>query len=274
MYGLAYVLVPSRFESLQSELDRALAAFKRGGKGDFPCDKLIFDDSTEWLLRLHQSSFRYNPDRGLTGLAANASYDLSLTKLTEHLTACRLDGFEGTFAELEPDFDAFVRGFTRYEARDTETGRYGRWLNPLGFWDWWELGGRFNGVITGEPRPAGLEQTISSGPSVGRAIMGNLGATLGACGSSEGAEIEANVELVETLRLAGDGRRISPTALVLPLGCCTDEHRWFDHVEWHEIKPGTRAFLGVSANADFKTMIRAAYVRFSDHAVAGIAYHF
>jgi len=274
MYGLAYVLVPRQFDSLQSELDRTLAAFKRGGKDDFPREKLGFDDATAWLLRLHQSRFRYNPDRTLSWLAADVSYDLSLTKLTEHLTACRLDHFEGTFAELEPDFDAFVRRFTRYEERDTETGRYGRWLNPLGYWDWWELGGRFNGVITGEPRAAGLEQAISSGPSTGRAIMGNLSTALGADGSSEAAEIEANVELVETLITDRDVRRTRPTALVLPLGCCADEHRWFDRVEWHEIKPGTRTFLGAPDDADFKTMIRAAYERFSDHAAAGIAYHF
>ena len=111
MYGLAYVLVPRQFNSLQSELDRTLAAFKRGGEDDFPRDKLKFDDATEWLLRLHQSSFRYNPDRSLSGLAADISYDLSVTKLNEHLTACRLDRFEGTLAELEPDFDAFVRRF-------------------------------------------------------------------------------------------------------------------------------------------------------------------
>ena len=274
MYGLAYVLVPRQFDSLQSELDRALATFKRGGKDDFPRDKLKFDDGTEWLLRLHQSRFRYGPARGLSGLASDLSYDLSLVKLAEHMKACRLDRFEGTFAELEPDFDDFVRRFTRYETRDAETGRYGRWLNALGQWDWWELGGRFNGVITGEPREAGLEQAISSGTSAGRAIMGNLSTVLGADDNSDAAEIEANVELVETLKSARDESRTLPTSLVLPLGCCADEHRWFDQVEWHEIKHGTRAFLGARADDDFRSLTCAAYERFSDHAAAGIAYHF
>jgi hypothetical protein len=40
MCDLAYVLVPRQFDSLQSELDRTLAAFKRGGEGDFPREKL------------------------------------------------------------------------------------------------------------------------------------------------------------------------------------------------------------------------------------------
>lgn len=104
--------------------------------------------------------------------------------------------------------------------------------------------------------------------------MENLGTVLGADGSSEAAEIEVNVEVVDTLISAGDQRSTLPTALVLPLGCSADEYRWFDLVEWHEIKLGTRTFLGASADADFKTMIHAAYERFSNHAAAGIAYHF
>jgi hypothetical protein len=154
------------------------------------------------------------------------------------MTECWLGEFEGTFAELEPDFDAFVRRFTKFDRRDPDTSRYGRWLNPVGYWDWWELGGRFNGAITGERRPAGAEQAISSGLSRGRAILGNVVTALGgsACGSE--AEIEANVELVASLRRAGDQseKHTVPTALVLPMGCCADEDRWFDNVGWHEIR--------------------------------------
>jgi hypothetical protein len=108
-------------------------------------------------------------------------------------------------------------------------------------------------------------------------VMENLGEALGARAhgalkNDEAAEIEMNVELVETLH--ADSRRRLPTAIVLPLGSCADRDRWFDHVEWHDISPGTRAFLSVSADADFKALVRAAYERFSDHAAAGVAYHF
>ena len=156
MYGLAYVLIPSQFASLQTELDRTLAPFMRGGEKEFPREKLAFDDATEALTRLHRTGFRYNPNGSLTWLVpADASYDLRLASLKEHLTACSLDEFEGTFAEIEPDFDEFVRRFTRFAAPDRTTRRYGRWLNPIGYWDWWELGGRFNGVITGNVSSGG-----------------------------------------------------------------------------------------------------------------------
>ena len=157
MYGLAYVLVPSRFVSLQSELDQTLARFRRGGEDLFPRAKLTFDDATDSLRRLHRRKFQYNPDgsvRWLDSDAAASSFDLRLLKLSEHMAACRLSEFEGTFAELEPDFDAFVRRFTDFDHRDPDTSRYGRWLNPVGHWDWWELGGRFNGRLraTGDLR--------------------------------------------------------------------------------------------------------------------------
>jgi len=277
MYGLAYILIPARFESLQSELDRALAPFRRGGDDKFPRDKLAFADATERLAQLHRSRFRYHRDGTLTWLGGDAapSFDLSLSSLAEHMTACRLDRFEGTFAEIEPDFDVFVRRFTDFKNPDGIAGHYGHWLNPIGFLDWWELGGRFNGVIIGDRRPAGPEQIISSGPSTGRAIMGNLAVALGGRANAE-AEIEANVELVESPKAAAerDEARGLPTAVVLPAGCCADQDRWFDRVEWHTIRPGTRAILGVGADASFKVLARAAYDRFSGHAAAGIAYHF
>jgi len=192
------------------------------------------------------------------------------------MSACALDRFEGTFAEIEPDFDAFVRRFTRFEAPDPTTKRYGRWLNPIGYWDWWELGGRFNGVITGLRRPAAAEQAISSGPSRGRPVMENLAAALGASVEGEQAEIEANVELVETLRAGAEcsERHSVPTALVLPIGTCADEDRWFDRVSWHEIRPGTRNFLRAPPDAAYPSLVRAAYEAFPHHAAAGIAYHF
>src|SRR6266581_3936443 len=187
MFGLAYVFIPRVLSSLQSELDRALAAFKRGGEDDFPRDKLAFDDATDVLERLHRSRICCKPNGSATGLDFDASYFLDLSKLNEHLGACQLDRFEGTLAEIEPDFHIFVRRFADHVVRDPATGRYGRWLNPLGRWDWWDLGGRFNGAITGERRHAGPTQTISSGPSTGRMVMENFAGALGASRNDETA---------------------------------------------------------------------------------------
>lgn len=85
------------------------------------------------------------------------------------------------------------------------------------------LGGRFNGAIVGERRPAGPEQIISSGPDRGRALLGNIAEALGGRANRERAEIEANVELVETLKRAAPADDGLPTAMVLPAGGCPDE---------------------------------------------------
>jgi hypothetical protein len=277
VYGLAYVLIPPAFKSLQAELDRSLASFMRGGDDVFPRSALAFDDVTDELARLHQIAFTY-ASKKVTWQAINhdCAYYLRSERVLEHLDACGIDHFEGTLAELEPSFDAFVSRFTRYEARDGTTSRYGRWFNPLGYWDWWELGGRFNGVITGDPRPAASNHSISSGVSSGRALMETIGAMLGAPEPDEKTLIEANVELVETLRERAKKVRDHrmPTAVVLPPAFCLNENRWFDCVEWHDIKPGTRLALGVSTDSGFRTLVQAAYARLPDHAVAGVAYHF
>jgi len=277
MFALAYVLIPSRFASLQAELDRALAPFKRGGEESFPREKLVFHDATDRLKELHGARFRYNRDGSLSHLGDHgAPFDLAVTSLKEHFSACALDRFEGTFAEIEPDFDEFVRRFTRFAKPDPTTRRYGDWLNPIGYWDWWDLGGCFNGVITGERRPAAADQHISSGPSRGRMVMASLAEALGASDEGERAEIEANVELVETLKAAAvrKERHSVPSALVLPAGCCPDEYRWFDRIEWHDIKPGTRRFLGAPPDADYRSLVLAAYDRFADHVAAAVAFHF
>ena len=52
----------------------------------------------------------------------------------------------------------------------------------------------------------------------------------------------------------------------------TDHSRWLD--AWPELGP-LRAFgwLGLEADATWSMVVEAAYARFHDHWVAGVAYH-
>jgi hypothetical protein len=280
MYGLAYVLLTSQHTSLQDLLDRSLARFHRGNETELPPEFLEFHDETEELAEMHRCRIRY--DNGMiqadaAGTAhADVLFHLDRRKLNDHLAACRLMNFEGAFAELEPDFDAFVRCFANPCMLDPTTKRYGRLLNPFARWDWWELGGRFNGIITGEARPAGNTQRISSGGSIGRSSLNHLTRALGIAPNTQTAAVEFNVELVDTMRLAllsGEAERL-PSALVLPYGACADEARWIDDPAKGAPHPAAMTLLGVSPTDDFRTIIGRAYDRFAPFTAAGVAYHF
>ena len=89
------------------------------------------------------------------------------------------------------DVDAFARRFTTGLEQHPVTGRWGRWLNPLGRWDWWDLGGRFDGRIAGERRRRGhTASPVSSGPNAGRTLVARIEDAFGrAFGQKRPAEI-------------------------------------------------------------------------------------
>ncbi len=147
MYGIAYVILPTEFASLQAVLDEALAPFRRGGPDDFPREKFAFDDVADALKRLH------------------------------------------------------AEATTLKSARD-----------------------------------------------------GLVSALLEAARRSE--------------------EHAFPTAVVLPVGACADAFRWFDVLGWRPIPTETKAFLPAPDDATFEEVTSAAWERFSDTAVAGVAYHF
>src|ERR1700729_2608990 len=169
MYGIAYVIIPTEFESLQAALDEALAPFRRGGPNEFPREALAFDDVTGELRQLHRLPITLEAKAAGVALRSEDSTsgdDFDFAALAEFLAATGAPLWSGRFADVEPDLDAFARRFTRWKERDARVGGYGRWLNPLGRWDWWELGGRFDGLVSGERRAgAGADSMISSGPN-------------------------------------------------------------------------------------------------------------
>jgi hypothetical protein len=279
MYGIAYVVIPTEFHSLQAVLDEALAPFRRGGVDDFPSDKLAFNDVTETIRRLHREAITLKSDGAGIAVVGGSTMgsDLDFDALREFLLTLCAPTWSGRLADVEPDLDAFSRRFTMWKRRDPYAGGYGQWLNPLGRWDWWELGGRFDGLVSGERRAgAGSESMISSGPNRGRDLLGGVARALGGKPSEIEAEIAANVDLVSSLLDAArrDQVHAFPTAVVLPVGACADEFRWFDSLDWRPIPSATKALLSVPDDATFKETATAAWERFERMAVAGVAYHF
>ncbi len=279
MYGIAYVIIPTEFASLQAVLDEALAPFHRGGADEFPREALAFDDVTEDLRQLHRLPITLKSEgAGVVVQSKDAALgDFNFEALREFLQSRGAPSWSGHFGDVEPDFDAFARRFTTWKQCDPEAGRYGRWLNPLGRWDWWELGGRFDGLVSGQRQAgAGSDSMISSGPNSGRDLLGGVMRALGGKPSEVEAEIAANDDLVSSLLEAarrGDEHAF-PTAVVLPVASCAPEVRWFDDLGWRPIPTETKALLAVFDDASFDETATAAYQRFAQMAVAGIEYHF
>lgn len=131
MFSVAYVMIPQRFTSLQDELDRALAAFRRGGPGDFPHERLAFDDVTADLRRLHRAAIEVISQKGGGIVVKEAEigdlFTLDLEPLRILIRERELTTWSGSLDRLEPEFEAFAERFSRYRQRDPATGGWGQW---------------------------------------------------------------------------------------------------------------------------------------------------
>jgi hypothetical protein len=288
VFSLAYVMLPFSDIAPAEAIRASLARFQRGRPGEVPDDWIGFDDDTEGVRHAHEAQFTF-VHRDDSGPQMRGDFDafwyIDSDRVGAEMRRQGIQRWSVRFADLmdlDTFFDRFGSPVLRRLERHPVTGGYGRWLNLLGHWDWWDLGGRFDGCIVGDPRRRegrGVAR-ISSGENPGRRILVNLEDVLGeALGQDPVVEIDVlsdlNVELVATLLAdAQAGREHAyPGTLVLPPGTVEDSLRWL------EVPPGpmpaaTLAWLGLAADASWQAVVEAAYVRFQDHWAAGVAYHF
>jgi hypothetical protein len=283
MFSLAYVILPFTDTPPADAITASLARFQRGGRGDLPDDWLAFHDETEDLRSAHETQFTFT-DHGKNGLGieggSEALWFVSTESVRSEMRRRDLRSWRVRFADTI-DLDTFHSHFGKRLERHPLTGDYGRWLNPLGRWDWWDLGGRFDGYIMGESdRGKGRKVgQVSSGQNSGRAILSNIEDQLRtALGQEPVDPIEVrsdrNIELAATLLadIEADREHASPGALVLPPGSIQEHLRWLD--TWPELGPMEAfAWLGLAPDASWQEVVRACYSRFQDHWAAGIAYH-
>lgn len=275
MFGLAYVLLPFSDEQPAEAIAASLSRFQRGGCGEVPDEWLRFHDETACIREMHEARYTFTHDSGL-GISGGENWYLDCSAVLAELDRRGKDEWTVRFSQLEPDLGRFVDRFLRPFERHPVTGGFGFWLNGLGQWDWWDLGGCYDGAITGARRRGGRSRcAMSSGPCRGRAALETLaGALEEACGQAPPPEVDVvnddNIELVATLRDAfgtDDGPRI-PNTIVLPPGSTPDEERWLS--SWPELvssDPG-------EAWAKWRLTVQAAYERFREQWAAAVAYHF
>lgn len=49
--------------------------------------------------------------------------------------------------EIYPTFEEYMEKYVGFCERDKKTGKYGYWYNPNAKWDWYQLGGRWRGML-------------------------------------------------------------------------------------------------------------------------------
>lgn len=281
MFSLAYVILPFSETAPADAITRSLARFRRGERGDVPDEWLQFVDETAEVRATHETRFTFTrgPGRSLR-TEGGVNFLLDLNPILDEMERRGTERWQVRFADLEPDIARFATRFVRPLERHPVTGGFGHWLNGLGKWDWWDLGGRFDGTISGGRREQGRRRPpVSSGPDRGRAVLEKLeDAFRDALDQPAPTLIDVrtdnNVELISTLRddLRCEAAIMLPHTLVLPPSVGSDKLRWIG--TWPELGPLEAVdALGLSAGPDWRTIVEAVYDRFADHWAAGAAYH-
>ena len=286
MHALAHVILPVSDQSPADAIASSLARFRQDQPSKLEPAWLQFEDLTATARELHETecSLALGSRLSATG---GPSWLLDYRAVSSEMRRRGLNAWTVRFADIEPDLDEFIGRFTRGLVRDPATGGWGRWGNPVGVWDWWELGGCFNGEITGNGSHAEPGRSpVSYDRSVGRDVLDEVAAIL--TGRSGGGitrpmvdvRTDDNVEivskLIEDLR---DGLMESrPSVVVLPPGSVEDELRWV--ARWPIVGPKQETAarealeaLGLEAEADWLRTIEFIYERFADHWAAGISFH-
>lgn len=280
MFSFAYVVLPFSDTPPADAIRASLARFERGMRGDVPDDWLRFEDETGELRAMHEERLSLSLAPGLTLHDATHSWHLDFKAVRAEMEARGRTKWEVRLCDIEPDFDRFVE---RFSSRDFErhpvTQGYGFWRNGLGEWDYWELGGRFDGRISGEQGQRGRKKSaVSSGPSVVRDMIGSIEDRL--CDAFEQerpTEVDVrnddNIELVSCLIEDQDAAEATvPGVVVLPPEAVSDGLRWLKN--WPHRGPCEAIdWLGLSTDAEWRNVVRATLARFPDHWAAGVAFH-
>ena len=169
-------------DDLKAALDEMLEPWNKNTKDR---KHLVFRDEEDEKLRDHQTKdleyVRVPPEGNLL-----SKWDERFrvpgklwTTFTSHRVPedCKLVQIPARL--VYPDFEDYMRYYCGYaKGRDPETGRYGYWSNPNGYWDWWVVGGRWTGFYPlrqGVFPRLGEPGTLTSPATAGRGDVVRLG---------------------------------------------------------------------------------------------------
>jgi len=115
----------AEYGNVQDAVDAMLAPYHENNMGNCPKQYLEFYDKTDEIMA--DADKIIEPDSHM----AERHPDL--------VGKTYLDAYEG-------DLDSFIEAYHGYK-KDPETGKYGYWENPNKKWDWYQIGGRWTGLL-------------------------------------------------------------------------------------------------------------------------------
>jgi hypothetical protein len=270
MFSLACVILPFSGVSPEVVIQASLARFQRGGQGKVPDEWITFQDETAELQCALEAKFIFTRrESGGLQIGGDSEHDWYIDgdKIQSEMQMRGIEKWHVRFAEVM-DLDTFFDRFGSRLVRHPDTGAYGLWLNPFGHWDWWDLGGCFDGRIMRDRSMVDGRKVskISSGPSRGRRNLSNLEDRLReareALDQHPVAEIDVqndrNIEVALTVLedIQADPEHACPGALVLPPGSFKDHLRWLGTLP--ELGP-VEAFteLGLASTVSWPEVVEA-----------------
>lgn len=142
-------------------LEQLLAPYQENNMGDCPKEYLEFictedeyrkefEEDSVTMVRKPNGNLIYTWDDELAKLKQQIKNDDTQKMQEEYDKLLVSHGYEKVeimHKDRYPDFDAFMKDWAGYDGKDPETGKYGHWENPNKKWDWWQIGGRYSGLL-------------------------------------------------------------------------------------------------------------------------------
>jgi len=129
--------------------EEQLAPYQENNMGDCPKELMEFHDledeyADEWENGTREMIVMEDG-------TLKSPYDHCFSEGTgfnkEQVIPDHLERREVPFKEVYEDFETYMRDWHGCQKRDEEIGKFGYWENPNAKWDWYQLGGRWNGFF-------------------------------------------------------------------------------------------------------------------------------
>jgi len=144
----------SHNNDINSAISEMMEPYQENNSGTCPEKYLTFDDSEDYYTQEYESgtSLMYKLPSG----RLICKYDSNI----KNIDSLEASEIEISHRKRYLTFENFMYDYCGNKERDKETGRYGSWVNENAKWDYWRIGGRWNGKLYVKP---GTEVTINTG---------------------------------------------------------------------------------------------------------------